>query len=172
QAGIVLAGQNARQIVVLQRLGKWYPQKAQPLLCRHLGHWCCRLARDQHRGRDLANPQLLQRLGLLQIDFLDLDVQAAEHVPRRELGPAASSAEVDGLAGQLLEGANVRVGAHCNVHLLPKELADVDDFTVEIANLVAAPKSIEQIGRRDAQVNALQKANIADVLAAALADEG
>ena len=45
-------------------------------------------------------------------------------------------------------------------------------LAVETADLVAAPKSVEEIGRGDAQIDALQKANVTNVLAAALADEG
>src|SRR5262249_24368934 len=103
---------------------------------------------------------------------LNLDVKAREYVACRELGPAAGIAKVDGLARKLIERANVGVGTHCDVHLLTKQLGDVDDLAVETADLVAAPKRVEQIGRGDTQVYALEEANVADVLGAALADEG
>src|SRR5262249_49098824 len=102
QARIVLTRKDARQVIVLQRLGERYRQQAQSLLGRHFGHWRSRLARDHHRGCDLTSPQPLQRLRLSKVDFLDLDVQAREYVACRELGSAAGAAETDGLTGKLI----------------------------------------------------------------------
>ncbi len=56
------------------------------------------------------------------------------------------------------------------MHFLVVELGDVDDLFVEIADLARAAECIQQIRLRNAKIDALEETDVADVLAAALAD--
>src|SRR5205823_1134776 len=94
-----------------------------------------------------------------------------EDVARRQLRAAADVAEVDLLAGELIDRGDAGVGTHHEVHLLVEQLGDVDDLVVDQANLVGAAEGVEQVGLRDAKIDAFEKADILDVLSAALADD-
>src|SRR5262249_45939286 len=149
-----------------------YWQEAQSALCGELGHQRCRLAGNHDGRRDLAGLELCNCIGLRQVDFLDLDIQPAEHVARGELCLAADGAEIHGLACELLDRPDPGIVAHYNMHLLTKQPGDVDDAALKTPDVVAATKRIQKIGLGDAQVDALEEPDIADVLPAALAEEG
>ena len=90
---------------------------------------------------------------------------------RVELGARADVAEIDALAFELLDRGDAGIRADDEMHLLVVELGDVDDLVVDIADLARAAEGIQQIRLRDAEIDALEEADVADVLAAALADD-
>ncbi len=73
--------------------------------------------------------------------------------------PASCSIELD-----------TGVGAHDEVEFLVEQLCDVDDLVIDAAYLIAAARRAEQDRLRDAEIDALEEAHIAEVLPAALAD--
>src|ERR1700733_452203 len=56
------------------------------------------------------------------------------------------------------------------MHFLVEKLGYVDDFVVDVADLAATAKFIEQNRLCYAEVDAFEEANVANVLAAALSD--
>ena len=72
------------------------------------------------------------------------------------------------LRGESLEGFCPR----CLSGLAFSAGSEPDGSASAVNRNVADYELIEEIGRGNAQIDALQKANVADVLAAALADEG
>jgi hypothetical protein len=87
------------------------------------------------------------------------------------LGAAADVAEIDLFSRELIERRDAGVGANDDVHLLVEQLGNVDDLVVDIADFAGAPEGVEQARLGDAEIDALEEADITDVLCTALADD-
>ncbi len=129
-----------------------------------------RLARDQDGGGDLAALECLGAVRLAHVHFDRLNAETFEDVARRELSAGADVAEIDALAFELLDRGDAGIRTDDEMHLLVVELGDVDNLVVDVADLARAAEGVQQIRLRDAEIDALEEANVADVLAAAFAD--
>src|SRR5262249_41882869 len=172
QAGIILSGQRSRQIVVVQLLCELYRQKPQTVLRLHCRERRDRLARDQDARCDVTGLQLFDRVGLPQIGFLHLDVEAAEDIARRQLRSAVDASEVHLLAGELLDRRYCGVGTDEDMHLLAEQPGDIDDPPVKGPKFIAASKRVEEVRLRDTEIDALEEAHISDVLPSILPHQG
>ena len=100
-----------------------------------------------------------------------LDAEPLEHVAGGHFRRAAHIAEIDLLAVQLIQRRDAGIGAHQHVHFIVGKLGDVVDLVGNVAKLARAAEFAEHARDRNAEIDALEIANVADVLRAALADD-
>ena len=155
--------ERCRVVLVFERLGVRNRKQLEPGRLLQVGEGRCGLARHQDGGGDFPRLDLLDRLGVGEIDLLRVDAERREDQPSGNLRAAALGAEIHRFADELLDV--VHLGAHQHVHLLVEQLGDISDAAPEIRTEIAgAVEMLEQIGLGDAHIDAAQIHDVLDVL--------
>lgn len=150
--------ERGRQVVGTQRGRLGNRQEMQAAL--EQGHRSRRLSGDQDHGCDLPAFEFREGFSLREDDFLDLDVEAPEHIAHGIAGAASARVEIDLLPLQLVERGDIIADNDVGLFICG-QLGDVDDLVVEAANLlVGTPEAVENVGLRQADIDALERSDV------------
>ncbi|HKG83917.1 MAG TPA: hypothetical protein VKB16_12300, partial [Beijerinckiaceae bacterium] len=95
--------------------------------------------------------------------------EALEHRAPGVVGAAALDVEADLLAGELPDVGDF--ARRDDVELVVEQARDVGDVAVDIGETLVLAQLVEGVGAHEAEVDALEKADVVGVLAGALAED-
>src|SRR5262249_50105512 len=131
EVGIVLVRQGRGEIVVAQGLRKRNRYQTISIARLKLSDRTGRFAGRNKGCGDLALRKLVESVSRAKVDFVNVDIEAAENVPCGHLGAAALGVEIHLASAQLLERGDV--GASHEVNFIVGNLHDVDELVLEVA---------------------------------------